>query len=63
MMARMKDDNNTKNWLVGIWSSSEIPLPIYGQDTEEGRGMLAGAASKSNLCAVFGTRYLIAEDD
>ncbi|KAL0242196.1 hypothetical protein I308_105825 [Cryptococcus tetragattii IND107] len=63
MMARMKDDNNTKNWLVGIWLCSEIPLPIYGQDTEEGRGMLAGAASKSNFCAVFGTRYLIAEDD
>lgn len=63
MMTRMKDDNNTKNWLVGIWLCSEIQLPIYGQDMEEGRGVLADAASESNLCAVFGTRYLIAEDD
>ncbi|KIR40042.1 hypothetical protein I307_04858 [Cryptococcus deuterogattii 99/473] len=63
MMTRMKDDNNTKNWLVGIWLCSEIQLPIYGQDMEEGRGVLADAASGSNLCAVFGTRYLIAEDD
>lgn len=61
--ARMKDDNNIKNWLVGIWSCSEIQLPAYEHVMEEGRGVLADSAGEGNLWAVFGTRYLIAEDD
>ncbi|OXG75068.1 hypothetical protein C345_06877 [Cryptococcus neoformans A2-102-5] len=61
--ARMNDDNNTKNWLVGIWLCSEIQLPAYEHVMGEGREVPADTADQSNIRAIFGTRYLIAEDD